>query len=94
MLLHYINESAFFFFIAVCMTFTDFVSNIPTRTKTASMLTTFMFVILGLNILVCIIGIIISKKHLCFPAPATEETQQEVVKETSQLATPVKHRPS
>ncbi len=29
--LHYINEMAFFFVIALCLTFTDFVIDIPAR---------------------------------------------------------------
>ena len=52
------NEFAFFFFLAMCMTFTDFVTDVPTRIKTASMLSTFMFVILGLNCLLCLISVI------------------------------------
>jgi len=58
--LHYLNEMAFFFVLTMCMTFTDFVEDIPTRMKTASMLSTFMFVILSLNVLICLVAIILS----------------------------------
>ena len=56
---------AFFFVITCCLTFTDFVMDIPTRMKTASMLSTFMFVILSINVLICLIGIILSQSFCC-----------------------------
>jgi hypothetical protein len=61
MVLHYVNEFSFFFFLAMSMTFTDFVTDIPTRTRTGSMLSTFMFLVLSLNVLIALIAIIWTK---------------------------------
>lgn len=58
MTLHYVNEFSFFFFLAMLMTFTDFVTDVPTRTKTGTMLSTFMFMVLSVNVLICSVGII------------------------------------
>ena len=58
MALHYFNELAFFFFLTNCMTFTDFVTDVSTRARTGSMLATFMFMILCINVMVCLISII------------------------------------
>lgn len=64
MVLHYINEFSFFFFVAMSMTFTDFVTDIPTRSRTGSMLSTFMFMVLSLNVLICSVAIIWTNKLL------------------------------
>jgi hypothetical protein len=58
MTLHYINEMSFFFFLAMSMTFTDFVSDVMTRTRIGSMLTTFMFMVMSTNIIVSLLAII------------------------------------
>ena len=58
MTLHYLNEFTFFAFLLYCMNFTDFVSNITERTSIAAGLSQFMFVIMTLNIVVCLIAII------------------------------------
>lgn len=54
MVLHYFNEFSFFFFITMCMTFTDFVTDRPTRSQTARVLVTFQYVVYGFNALVCL----------------------------------------
>lgn len=81
MALHYINEVAFFFFILMCLTFTDFVADVQTRSKTASGLTNFMFAILVLNIVICVASIVMNKKQYCFPSKwlksSTEEKESE-----------------
>ena len=89
--LHYINEMAFFFVITCCLTFTDFVMDIPTRMKTASMLSTFMFVILSINVLICLIGIILSQSFCCQEKESKElkEVDREKIlnrKRTFQIA--------
>jgi hypothetical protein len=74
MTLHYINELAFFFFLAMSMTFTDFVSDVITRTRIGTMLTTFMFMVLSVNIVVCLLAIIwVQRKQ-------TAETKEAIKK--------------
>ena len=57
--LHYFNEMIFFFFLLMCLTFTDFMSDISTRTRVASSLSVIMFVVLTINTIVCLVAIII-----------------------------------
>ena len=59
MTLHYLNEFAFFAFLLCCITFTDFVSNITDRSLIAAGLSQFMFVIMTMNILVCLLAVIV-----------------------------------
>lgn len=80
-MLHYLNETAFFFVLTMCVTFTDFVEDIPTRMKTASMLSTFMFVILALNVLICVVAIILSVRPCC-KSKEKQETKKEAEPET------------
>jgi len=70
---HYTNELAFFVVVLVCMSFTDIMTDIPTRNFTAFGLNNFVFVILGLNVIVCLVGVILSKKHLILSAPVKEK---------------------
>ena len=65
MILHYVNEFSFFFFMAMCMTFTDFVTDLHTRQKTGTLLSTFMFLVLIANVTVCIIAFVLKYKFLC-----------------------------
>jgi hypothetical protein len=57
--LNYVNEAAFFFFLATNMSFTDFVTDIPTRNSTGNLLTFFMFAILAINVLTCLYSSVI-----------------------------------
>lgn len=69
------NEMAFFFVIAMSMTFTDFVVDVPTRTRTATMLSTFMFFVLSANIVVCLVAIIWTLRIWKKKLPKSEEKQ-------------------
>jgi len=64
-LLNMFNELSFFFFVAMNMTFTDFVTDIPTRQETASLLSNYMFFVLAINVLVCCISLILTQRHRC-----------------------------
>lgn len=65
MLLHYFNELSFFFYLCMCLTFTDFVDNVPTRQGTGSVLATYMFAILSVNVVICLFAFALTQKHLC-----------------------------
>jgi len=92
MTLHFINEMSFFFFLCMSMTFTDFVSNVLTRARIGSMLTTFMFMVLSTNILVCLLAIIlVHRKSKPNPNGIVPEDTEDKVKQferdlTSKLA--------
>lgn len=51
----------------MCLSFTEFVIDIPTRAKTASGLINFVFAILGLNVILCLVSVVMAKKQSCFP---------------------------
>jgi hypothetical protein len=59
MTLNYLNEFSFFAFLLCCMTFTDFVSNITDRALIAAGLSQCMFVIMALNIVICLFAVIL-----------------------------------
>jgi hypothetical protein len=82
MTLHYINEMSFFFFLAMSMTFTDFVNDVLTRTRIGSMLTTFMFMVLSTNIVVCLLAIIwVQRKSKPTPKGIVPEDTEDKVKQ-------------
>ncbi len=72
MVLHYFNEFCFFFYICMCLTFTDFVDDVPTRQATGSVLSTFMFAILSFNVVVCLIALILTQKNFCDKSDLSE----------------------
>ena len=59
MILHYFNEIAFFLFLIMCLVFTEFIIDIPTRVKTASGMSIIMFAVLCVNVLFCFFAIVI-----------------------------------
>lgn len=79
MLLHYFNEFSFFFYICMCLTFTDFVEDVPTRQETGSVLSTIMFAILSFNVLICLIAFIITQKHLCEKRDLLPEITEKIL---------------
>lgn len=79
MALHYFNEFSFFFYICMCMTFTDFVDDIPTRQSTGSVLSTMMFAILSFNVLICLIALILTQKHLCEKVDLLPEISDKIL---------------
>ena len=79
MMLHYFNEFCFFFYICMCMTFTDFVDDISTRQSTGSVLSTMMFAILSFNVIVCLIALILTQKHLCEKVDLLPEISDKIL---------------
>jgi heme/copper-type cytochrome/quinol oxidase subunit 2 len=76
LLAHYFNEFAFFAYLCVCMTFTDYTDSVPTRKVVANVLTSFMFVIIGVNLVVCMVAVFDTYKHRCMKkAEDPEETR-------------------
>jgi len=75
-LLNVFNELAFIFVLLVNLNFTDFVTEMPTRLATATLLYYFMFAVLVVNVLFCVIGLVLSQRHLC-----SSKKTKEVVRE-------------
>jgi hypothetical protein len=62
-LVHLFNESFFFAYLCTCVTFTDFMDDIPTRKLTASILFNLMYVIIAVNVIACLVGVYLSSMH-------------------------------
>jgi len=63
MTLHYINEFTYFFFISMNMTFTDFLIDQPMRASVANMLNLMMFLVMAINVFVCLVSIVFTHKQ-------------------------------
>jgi len=79
MALHYFNEFTFFFYICMCLTFTDFVEDVPTRQQTGSVLSTLMFFILSFNILIGLVALALTQRHLCEKRDQKSEISEKIL---------------
>jgi len=65
--LHYLNETNILFVLMMCLTFTDFVSDVPTRVYTGCFLIVYILLILATNIFFSLYSVYVSLREKSEP---------------------------
>lgn len=57
-----INEFALFFFLTMCLVFTDFMEDLSMRGQVSTALSMFMYLVMAINVCFCVIAILFTHK--------------------------------